>query len=227
MVPITIQARFGTAVRSRRKHLGISQEELAGRAGLHRTYVAYVERGARNLSLASIEKLAQGLEISIQSLFAQTGNTANHKPEGVGDILLAVRDPDDAARTLEALEAARVTNPVHVVGDGTEALEFLFCTGRYARRESSRRPQLILLDLDLPRSGGLEVLRRIRDAKPTRAIPVVVLARSQRQPGLAESLRLGAEAYLLKPVDFSRFASIVPRLKLAWALLPLAMVALT
>jgi len=208
-------------VRARRKHLGISQEELAERAGLHRTYVADVERGARNLSLGSIEKLAYALEISIPILFFHAGGVLNQSADRVVDILLVEDDPEEVAQTLKAFEKANLSNRVHVVRDGAEALEFVFCTGRHAGRKMEDRPQIILLDLKLPKVSGLEVLRQIKANTQTRGIPVVMLASSQRQQNLAESLKLGAETCILKPVDFNRFAGIVPRLQLCWALLHL------
>jgi transcriptional regulator with XRE-family HTH domain len=133
-MPADIQSHFGTAVRARRKHLGISQEELAERAGLHRTYVADVERGARNLSLGSIEKLAYALGISIPILFTHAGGVVNQSADRVVDILLVEDDPEEVAQTLKAFEKANLSNRVHVVRDGAEALEFVFCTGRYAGR---------------------------------------------------------------------------------------------
>src|SRR5437763_16620240 len=104
MTVTDIKNRFGTAVRSRRKKLGISQEELAGRAGLHRTYVADIERGARNLSLANIEKLARALETSIPTLFAEQGRG------GVGEILLVEDEATDVELTLNAFKNACLKN---------------------------------------------------------------------------------------------------------------------
>jgi CheY-like chemotaxis protein len=216
---VDIQSRFGMAVRALRKQLGLSQEELAERAGLHRTYVADVERGARNLSLASIEKLARALDISIQALFSQAGGEAEHMVTEAVDILLVEDDPDDVELTLEAFRAANLSNRVHVARDGAEALEFAFCTGRYKSRMIQNRPQLILLDLKLPKVNGLEVLRQLKENKQTRSVPVVVLTASQRQQDLSESLRLGAQTYIVKPVQFNRLADVVPELKLLWALL--------
>src|SRR5215831_19061620 len=131
MMSTDIKNRFGTAIRSRRKRLGISQEELAGRAGLHRTYVADIERGARNLSLANIEKLAKGLETSIPSLF-HPDPLAKGTPEEPQDILLVEDDPTDVDLTLRAFKRACLTNRVRVAHDGPEALDYLFCTGAYS-----------------------------------------------------------------------------------------------
>ena len=119
---------------------------------------------------------------------------------------------------LQALESARVTNRVQVTQDGREALELVSSTDRFGQLKPATRPHLILLDLGLPRTGGLEVLRRLKADKNTRNIPVVVLAKSERQPDVSESLRLGAETFIVKPVDFQRIAGVVPRLKLSWYL---------
>jgi len=218
MILADLQSRFGSAVRMRRKHLGISQEELAGRAGLHRTYVADVERGARNLSLASIEKLAQGLELSIPTLFSHAAGEGQGTGGAHVEILLVEDDANDAELILKAFEEAKLTNHIQVVHDGEAALEFIFCTGRFSDRRLQDRPQVVLLDLKLPKVNGLEVLRQIKSNQQTRTIPVVVLTSSQRQHDLAESLELGAENYIVKPVDFIRFASVVAKLNLGWAL---------
>ncbi len=218
---LDIKSRFGTAVRSRRKHLRISQEELAERAGLHRTYVADVERGARNLSLANIEKLACALELSLPALFARAipPGAGNHFDEHLVDILLVEDEADDVELTLSAFESAKLTNRVHVVRDGGQALDFLFCRGKYAGRKMEERPQIILLDLKLPDISGLDVLRMVKNDKRTQMIPVAVLTGSEREQDIIESRRLGAESYILKPVNFQRLAEATPALKLSWALL--------
>src|SRR5208282_6199108 len=156
---------FGAAVRSWRGRLRISQEELAGRAGLHRTYICDIERGARNVSLQSIEKLAQALETSIAALFSYDPAAGLPEPPGFAgeallDILLVEDDSHDVAMAMESLKD--ITNRVEVVRDGQAALDFLFCQGPYATRRPSQRPQLLLLDLRLPKIDGLEVLRRVK-----------------------------------------------------------------
>src|SRR5438874_6671418 len=124
MLEPDIKGQFGTAIRSRRKRLGISQEELAGRAGLHRTYVADIERGARNLSLANIEKLARALETSIPTLFSSEAQKTSHGD--IGDILLVEDDAADVELALRAFKNACLSNRIQVVRDGSQALDFLF-----------------------------------------------------------------------------------------------------
>jgi CheY-like chemotaxis protein len=218
MMLTDIKNRFGTAVRSRRKRLGISQEELAGRAGLHRTYVADIERGARNLSLANIEKLAKALETSIPTLFAQEDAPGKPDANNLRDILLVEDNSNDLELTLRAFKAANVANPVRVARDGAEALDFLFCSGAYLERKAESPPHVVLLDLNLPKVNGLEVLRRLKADPSTLSIPVVVLTASERDRDIDESRRLGAESYIVKPVDFHRFTQVTPQLKLSWSL---------
>ncbi len=160
-----VQKGFGAEVKRRRIQLGISQEKLAERANLHRTYVSDVEAGKRNPSLASIQRLT------------------------------------------------------HVIHDGIEALDYVFCRGNYAKRPKTDRPQVVLLDLHLPKIHGLEVLRRIKADEFARKIPVVVLTVSQRDDHIHEALRLGAQSYIVKPVDFQNFSQSTSKLSFRWAML--------
>ena len=217
---------FATVLRACRGRLGISQEELAGRAGLHRTYVSDIERGARNLSLESIDKLAKALEIPASTFFSrlselpqsQSGTFSPVATDDLVDILLVEADRDDVKRTLRAFNNANLTNRIYVIADGAEALDFLFRSGGYADRWGGDRPKVILLDLKLREIGGLELLRRIKAERQTRTIPVVVLTDSQQHRDIAECRRLGVEAYITKPVDFLRFTMVTSQLSLQWAL---------
>jgi CheY-like chemotaxis protein len=204
------------AIKTERCVLGISQEELAERAGLHRTYVSDLERGARNPSIASIEKLAQALQLSVSTLFWRASNSGGAS-EFV-EILLVEDNPQDVELTQLAFAKARITNPLHVVVDGVEALDFLFGTGAYQHRAYAPLPQIILLDLNLPRKSGLEVLRRIKADKLTKDIAVIVLTASTRDRDIAECRRLGVETYIVKPVAFAKFSEVTPTLNLAWTL---------
>lgn len=221
-----IKTRFGVLVKARRADLGISQEELAGRAGLHRTYVCDVEKGTRNVSLENIEKLAHALQTPVAKLLSVSGKSGAEKSteelissDELVDILYVEDRPDDVELAIAALNTARIANKVHVVRDGAEALHYLFCSGPYIHRLPSNRPQLILLDLQLPKIGGLEVLRRIKADPRTRAIPVIVLTASSRDKDILISKRLGAEHYIVKPVDFQNLSEVTPRLSFQWALL--------
>lgn len=216
MATIDLKALLGMAIKTERCVLGISQEKLAERAGLHRTYISDLERGARNPSIASIEKLARALKLSVSALFERASN----RGESVAfvEILLVEDDPRDVELTKLAFEKARITNPLHVVGDGLEALEFLFATGAYQHRSYAALPQIILLDLNLPKKSGLEVLRRIKADKLTKDIAVIVLTFSTRDRHIAECRRLGAETYIIKPVGFQKFSEVTSTLDLAWTL---------
>jgi two-component system, response regulator len=210
---IELKILLGNAIKRKRAALGISQEELAARAGLHRTYVSDVERGARNPSLESVEKLARALEVSLSMLLQKEGDN-----QTLVEILLVEDEPDDIELTMRAFERARLTNPIHVARDGVEALEFLFAQGRYAAREDHPVPKVVLLDLNLPKKSGLEVLRRIKADSLTKDIAVIVLTVSTRDRDMAECRRLGAETYIVKPVDFQNFSEVTSHLQLAWTL---------
>jgi CheY-like chemotaxis protein/DNA-binding XRE family transcriptional regulator len=205
--------------------MGISQEELAERCGLHRTYVSDVERGARNISLENIGKLSAALETSIAALFAHFEGGApdphrpGHLPGDLVDLLYVEDNPDDVALTTQALRRVLIPNRIHVARDGAEALDFLFCRGNYSHRRPNDLPHLILLDLYLPKVNGLEVLRQIKAHPPTSSIPVVILTASHDNRDLLASKRMGAEATIVKPVDLANLSEVTPRLNFQWALL--------
>jgi two-component system response regulator len=134
-------------------------------------------------------------------------------------ILLVEDNDDDVELTLRALRRNRVANRVDVVRDGAEALEYLFATGSYAGRDVRDSPNLVLLDLKLPKVGGLEVLERLRADPRTRRLPVVILTSSNVESDLARSYDLGANSYIRKPVDFTQFMEAVNQLGLYWLVL--------
>lgn len=131
-------------------------------------------------------------------------------------ILLVEDNPDDEALTLRALSKNNILNEVVVVRDGVEALDYLFGAGSYEGRDTSRQPELILLDLKLPRLDGLGVLKRLRADERTRLQPVVVLTTSNEEQDIISSYELGANSYIRKPVDFNQFIEAVGQLGLYW-----------
>jgi two-component system response regulator len=137
---------------------------------------------------------------------------------GARPILLVEDNPDDELLTLDALRSGGVTNPVKVVRDGAEALDYLFSEGGYADRQASETPAVILLDLKLPKISGIEVLRRIKTDERTRRIPVVVLTTSSEQEDVQKCYGNGANSYVRKPVEFERFLEAVRHLGLYWTL---------
>lgn len=134
-------------------------------------------------------------------------------------ILLVEDNPDDEALTLRALKKNNIMNEVIVAHDGVEALDYLFGKGVYADRDMSVMPNLILLDLKLPKMDGMEVLRHLRTDDRTRILPVVILTSSKEEQDLINSYSLGANSYVRKPVDFSQFSEAVRQLGLYWFVL--------
>jgi two-component system response regulator len=134
-------------------------------------------------------------------------------------ILLVEDNPDDEELTIRALRKNNLVNDVEVVRDGVKALDFLFAEGEYAGRDGSEIPEVVLLDLKLPKLNGLEVLERIRADARTRLLPVVVLTSSSEEEDIIASFALGANSYVRKPVNFTSFSEAVQQLGLYWLLL--------
>src|SRR2546428_12455383 len=134
-------------------------------------------------------------------------------------ILLVEDNPDDEALTLRALRKNNIRNEVIVAHDGVDALDYLFGTGAHEGRDITIKPQVVLLDLKLPRIDGLEVLRRLRADERTRLLPVVILTSSKEERDLVSSYSLGANSYVRKPVDFNEFTEAARQLGLYWLLL--------
>ena len=132
------------------------------------------------------------------------------------EILLVEDNADDLELTLHALRSNKVVNKIEVARDGEEALDFLYCRGRFAGRLQGAKPNLVLLDLKLPKVDGLEVLREIRNHPATRTIPVVILTSSKEEKDLVMGYRLGVNSYIQKPVDFQQFRDTVRQLGLYW-----------
>ena len=134
-----------------------------------------------------------------------------------GHIILLVEDnADDEELTLRAFKKSRVLNEIVVVRDGVEALDYLFVTGTHAGRDPKTNPEVILLDLKLPKIGGLDVLRRLRADERTRRIPVVVLTSSNEERDILSSYDLGANSFVRKPVDFAQFVEAAQQLGMYW-----------
>ncbi|MFC1569712.1 response regulator [bacterium] len=134
-------------------------------------------------------------------------------------ILLVEDNPDDEELTIRTLKKHNILNDIKVVRDGSEALDFLFCTGDYADRDTQTNPVIVMLDIKLPKINGLEVLRRIRADERTKWLPVVILTSSDEERDLIESYKLGANSYVRKPVNFIQFQQAVEHLALYWVLL--------
>ena len=132
------------------------------------------------------------------------------------EILLVEDNSDDVELTIHALRKENLANRIHVVRDGEEALEFLFCTSRYKDRSLEQPPKLVLLDLKLPKIDGMEVLRRLKADRRTCTIPVVILTSSKEERDLVQGYGLGANSYIQKPVDFNNFRDTVKSAGFYW-----------
>lgn len=137
----------------------------------------------------------------------------------MGHILLVEDNADDELMTKMAFQQSRVKNELRVARDGEEALEYLFCTGRYASRDKSDLPQVILLDLKIPKIDGHQVLKRIRADERTKLLPVVILTSSKEEQDLVKGYASGANSYIVKPVDTRQFMESVVQLGLYWLVL--------
>lgn len=131
-------------------------------------------------------------------------------------ILLVEDNADDEALTLRALQKNKVLNEVVVVRDGAEAIDYLFGSGTHLGHDPSKMPSVVLLDLNLPKVSGLEVLRRLRADERTKLIPVVILTSSKEEQDLINGYKFGCNSYAVKPVDFVKFAESVSQLGLYW-----------
>jgi len=136
---------------------------------------------------------------------------------GQMEILLVEDNPEDAEMTMRALRKRNLANQLRWVKDGEEALEYLFCTGRYAGRDPARPPKIVLLDIKMPKVDGIEVLRRVKNS-PLKSVPVVVMTSSNEERDVVESYRLGVNSYIVKPVAFEAFLETVSKIGLYWVL---------
>jgi len=134
-----------------------------------------------------------------------------------GKIILLVEDnPDDEALTLRALKNSNLTNRIDVVRDGAEALDYLFCTGLHAERDSSQKPAVIFLDVKLPKMDGAEVVKKIRENENTKFIPIVMLTTSTQENDIVRCYENGANSYIKKPIDFKNFMQIITLMGAYW-----------
>jgi two-component system, response regulator len=216
-----LQSRLGAIVRARRDQLGITQAGLARLAHMNQACIANIEHGARNLTVRSLANLAKALRFSVENLFpdasarsgASLGAAWRDDTNGTGEILLVDGNATDAKLARRAFKRASLANPLTVVSNGTDALDYLSGTGRHAR-QGPARPQLILLALNLRGMSGIEFLRHIKKETRRRKIVVVVLSGSHRDSDVIECRRLGARHHLVKPLRFEDFIGIIPKLNL-------------
>ena len=135
------------------------------------------------------------------------------------EILLVEDNPHDAELTIRTLKKQKLVNNIFTAGDGAEALDFVFCRGPYIGKETTSALKVILLDLKLPKMSGLEVLKEIKGDKRTKSIPVVIVTSSREDPDIKTAYELGANSYVVKPVDFEAFSNAMSNIGLYWLLI--------
>lgn len=134
------------------------------------------------------------------------------------DILLIEDNVDDAELTIRALKKNKIPCAIVHLKDGSEALDFIFCSGKYATRSMDVKPKVILLDLNMPKISGIEVLRKIKSDERTKSVPVIVLTSSKESPDVHVCYQLGANSYIVKPVGFENFTNAITEMGLYWLL---------
>ncbi|NUN70502.1 MAG: response regulator [Bacteroidetes bacterium] len=206
-----ILQQYGAIVREIRRERHISQEELAHQSDLHRTYITDIERGARNVSLRNIIRIAGALHVPLSEFFGrfEAKLRSDGRLNGPVDILLVEDDESFIELTRHTLQQLNITNTLRVVRDGAEALRVLLPEGAESKPAA---PSVVLLDLTLPMVGGLEVLQQLRKDPRTATLPVVVLTVSVNESDRLQCRRLGVEEYLTKPIDVEAFAAVMKRL---------------
>ncbi len=135
------------------------------------------------------------------------------------DILLIEDNPEEAELAIRSLKKSNLANSLVHIDDGAEALDYIFSRGKYTGNTTQSRPKLILLDLNLPKVGGLEILKQVKSDERTKMIPIVVLTSSQEQRDVIESYKLGVNSYIVKPVNFASFSQAIADLKMYWLVL--------
>ena len=213
------QTRLGSIVRDRRRQMGLTQDELAHLSRLDEEQLSQIEHGAASVTLRSIVSLADTLHVTVGNLLARSRDF-DEPPHPVGqapaakqEILMVEDSPTDAVLTERTLRRTGITTPLWVVPSAEEAMEYLFGNGRYTRHGPTR-PQLILLDLNLPRMSGLEFLRGVKGFPSTLHIPVVILTASRSDQMIEECGRLGAESFVIKPLGIGSVVRATPNLSL-------------
>src|SRR5579885_2209340 len=195
-------------LRDRRGQLGLSQSELAKRAGLHRTYVSEVERATHNMTLDTLTKLADALQTTVLSLLESADQLAKSRCRPL-QILLVEDNEADAHLVKRSLEQInRVTN-LTIVDDGAKAMEFVNRTNEFAEAPA---PDLILLDLNLPKKDGYEVLAEIKSNEDIKRIPVVILTTSSSEQDIARSYGLQANCLITKPSSQKEFQAAIAKI---------------
>lgn len=208
----TLLAALSRILRVRREYLSMSQEELSNRSGLHRTYISDVERGSRNPSIKSLAQLAAALQTSVSELLAATEAEGALQTSPL-EILLVEDHQADVHLITTAIKQAKVPCRVSVAKDGEEALSYLHRTGQWSE---APRPELVLLDLNLPRKSGYDVLSEMKSTQRLLDIPVIILSTSESDQDVVRTYKMHANCFISKPLDPDEFFQVVAQTMEFW-----------
>lgn len=200
------------AIHERRMELGFSQSDLAGRAGVHRTYISEVEQGSQNLTIDTLSKLADALNTTVLSLL-ESASQAVKKVVNQIEILLAEDNEADVHLIQRSLRQINIATNLNVVGDGKELTDFLYRLGKFRQ---APLPDLILLDLNLPKKNGYEVLAEIKSHEELKRVPIVVLTTSSSEQDMQRSYSLHANCYIIKPSSQKEFQEAISKVVDYW-----------
>lgn len=198
-------------LKARRVQLGLSQSEVGSRAGLHRTYVSEVERGAQNITIETLWRLAEALETTVL-LLIEDATIAIRASDPI-EVLLIEDNAADIHMVKRTLQASKISSNLTVLSDGKDALDYLNRKGAYA---DAKAPDLILLDLHLPRKNGYEILKEIRGDNRLKPIPVVILTNSETDTDITKSYEMHANTFITKPLNQKQFQDAISHVLEYW-----------
>ncbi|MBZ0185719.1 MAG: response regulator [Candidatus Obscuribacterales bacterium] len=203
---------LSAAIRKRREEIGMSQTELAERAGLHRTYISNIERGSQNISIESLNRIAGSMDISISELLTQAEESARSKTATI-NILLIEDNPADVFMFKRCLSKTNLPTSLTVVSSGLKASEIL---KKIVHKSDIPLPEIVFLDLNLPGKSGHELLRELKENDDLKHIPVVILTTSSNPQDIKRTYGHYANSYLAKPVDPREFEAAINNVLNYW-----------
>jgi len=207
-----LAAGLSEVLKERRVELGVSQAELATRAGLHRTYISEVERGAQNITIETLSKIADALETTVLVLMEDATNASRISADPI-EIVLAEDNPADVHIIERCLKSSKIPNNLTVLRDGKKAIDYLNGEGE---NKDVRVPDLIFLDLHLPKINGFEILEQLKSTARLRQVPIVVLTNSESSVDISKCYELYANTFVTKPATQKEFQDAINKVLDYW-----------